>query len=224
MSASGPTVWMCSKGSCARRTYANLKPPKETTHDRNRDPGRLWRADRARHVEDPAPSARTHRARLGLSHGERSAPPVAGGGPDGDEGRRAFRIRLAERRAYRSARPAAARLLRRAPDAEPDHRTRSAPQACLHLEWQWRRFLRTGTEGQRGAAHRDPSPPARPRNPAEGRSRLAHAPRHSGRPRDRQRAGAILGRLEPPAERIRPADAGLTETTGCRLRPVKWAG
>ncbi len=41
---------------------------KETTNDRTRNPGRLWRADRACHVEDPAPSARPHRARLGVSH------------------------------------------------------------------------------------------------------------------------------------------------------------
>ena len=48
-------------------------------------------------------------------------------------------------------------------------------------------------------------------NPAEGQRRLAHAPRHSGRPRDRQGAGAVLGRLEPPQAGIRPAAAGLTE-------------
>ena len=82
---------------------------------------------------------------------------------------------------------------------------------AIHLGRQRRRLLRAGAEGQRGAAHRDPSPPARPRDPAEGRRRLAHAPRHPGRPRDRQGAGAVLGRLEPPAEGIRPAAAGLTE-------------
>ena len=75
--------------------------------------------------------------------------------------------------------------------------------------------------GQRGAAHRDPSPPARPRDHADGRRRLAHAPRHSGRPRDRQGAGAVLGRLEPPQEGIRPADAGLTEVTLRRLRSMR---
>ena len=32
-----------------------------------------------------------------------------------------------------------------------------------------------------------------------------------------KRAGAILGRLEPPARRIRPADAGLTELRSARL-------
>ncbi len=69
----------------------------------------------------------------------------------------------------------------------------------------------------------DPSPPARPRDHADGRSRLADAPRHPGRPRGRQGAGAILGRLEPPAEGIRPADTGMTELRGCRLRPVQWA-
>ena len=108
-------------------------PEKERTDERTRNPRRLRRADRARHAEDPAPSARPHRARLGLSHRERPAPPVAGGGPDGDEGRRALRTRLAQRRADRSARRASARLLRRAPDAEPDHRARSAPQARHRL-------------------------------------------------------------------------------------------
>jgi uncharacterized protein YndB with AHSA1/START domain len=43
-----------------------------------------------------------------------------------------------------------------------------------------------------------PSPPARPRNYAKGRSRLAHAPQRPGRPRDRRAAGSVLGRLEPP--------------------------
>ena len=55
-------------------------PKKETTNERTRDPGRLWRADRACHVEDPALSARPDRARLGVSHRERPAPPMAGGG------------------------------------------------------------------------------------------------------------------------------------------------
>ena len=121
-------------------------PEKETTNERTRDPGRLWRADRARHAEDPAPSARPDRARLGLSHRERAAPPVAGGGPDGDEGRRALRARLAQRRAHRPARPAAGRLPRGAPDAEPDHRARSAPQARHHLGRQRRRLLRAGAD------------------------------------------------------------------------------
>src|SRR5215208_1125169 len=58
------------------------------TRERPRDRERLRRPDRARHLEDRAPSARAHRARLGLSHRERSAPPVARGGRDGDEGRR----------------------------------------------------------------------------------------------------------------------------------------
>src|SRR5271169_458491 len=111
---------MCSNASFAMRTQANPPPPKqERTNERTHDPGRLRRADRACHAEDPTPSARTHRAYLGLSHAERSAPPVAGSRPDGDESRRVVRIRLAERRANRSTRPAAARLIRRAPDAEP---------------------------------------------------------------------------------------------------------
>src|ERR1700735_3269735 len=106
---------MCSKGSSARRTHANPPPPKETIDDRTRDPGRLWRADRARHAENPAPSARPDRARVGLSHAERTAPAMAGGGPDGDEGRRALRIHLAKRRADRSAGPAGGRLWGGAP-------------------------------------------------------------------------------------------------------------
>ncbi len=67
-------------------------------------------------------------------------------GADGDEGRRAVRARLAQRRADRSARPAAGRLSRRASDAEPDHRARSAPQARLHLGRQRRRLLRAGAD------------------------------------------------------------------------------
>ena len=55
------------------------------------------------------------------------------------------------------------------------------------------------------------------------RSRLAHAPRHSGRPRHRQGAGTILGRLAPPQAGIRPAAARLTAFTRCTLRPVRRA-
>src|SRR5262249_6535972 len=72
MSASGPTISMCSIGSCAKRTRANLPlRGKEATNDQIRDAGRLWCADRACHVEDPAPFARSDRARLGVSYGER---------------------------------------------------------------------------------------------------------------------------------------------------------
>ena len=55
---------------------------------------------------------------------------------------------------------------------------------------------------------------------ARRQRRLARASRRPGRPPDGQGAGAVLGRLEPPAEGIRPADAGLTETTECEVRPV----
>ncbi len=58
-------------------------------------------------------------------------------------------------------------------------------------------------------AHPDPSPPARSRDHTLGRPRLAHAPRYSGRPRDGQGAGVVLGRLEPPAEGIRSENPGL---------------
>ena len=60
------------------------------------------------------------------------------------------------------------------------------------------------------AAHRDPSPSARSLDHAQGQRRLAHASRCSGRPRQRRGAGAVLGRLEPAAEGIRPAAAGLS--------------
>src|SRR5476649_1991655 len=121
-SVSGLTVWMHSSGCSARTTTdANSPPAKETTNDRLRHPRRLWRADRAHYAEDPAPPARPDRTRLGVSHGERPAPPVAGGGQNGDEGRRALRAGLAQRRAHQPTRPAAARLWRRASHAEPHH-------------------------------------------------------------------------------------------------------
>ena len=66
--------------------------------------GRLWRADRACDDHNPALSARPDRAGLGVSDRERPAPPVARGGADGDEGRRAVRTRLAQQRADQPAR------------------------------------------------------------------------------------------------------------------------
>ena len=86
-------------------------------------------------------------------------------------------------------------------------------QAFDRLEQQRRRHVRTGAQGQGRAAHRDPSPSARSLDHAQGQRRLAHASRYSGRPRQRQGAGAVLGRLEPPAEGIRPAAAGLNGRT-----------
>ena len=74
---------------------------------------------------------------------------------------------------------------RRAPHAEPDHRTRSAAQAFDRLEQQRRRHLRTGAQGRGRAAHRDPSPSARPLDHAQGQRRLAHASRYSCRSRRR---------------------------------------
>ena len=65
-------------------------------------------------------------------------------------------------------------------------------------------------QGRRGAAHPDPSPPARPPDPADGQRRLAHASRRPRRARGRQGAAALLGGLEPPQGGIRPAAAGLT--------------
>ena len=65
-------------------------------------------------------------------------------------------------------------------------------------------------------------PVARPQVPVGSWSGLAHAPRRAGRPLDRQGACAILGRLEPPAGGIRPADAGLTELTVQAWPSARW--
>ena len=103
----------------------------------------------------------------------------------------------------------------RPPGFSDEHRMQSRiteldPPHRLAITWgnTGERLVRAGTEGQRGAAHRDPSPAARPRNHAERQRRLAHASRHPGRPRERQGASALLGRLQPPEDRIRPAAAG----------------
>ena len=66
---------------------------------------------------------------------------------------------------------------------------------AFSLEWQRRRVLRPRAARRQGPAHGDPSPPARPQHLAVGQCRLAHAPRHPGRPRERHGAGAVLGRL-----------------------------
>ena len=92
-------------------------------------------------LQNPAPAARSGRAHLGLSHRQRFAPQMAGGGRDGDEGRRVLRIGLAQRRIDRSARQDPGRFRRRAPHAEPDHRVRSAAKACHHLEQHRRRHV-----------------------------------------------------------------------------------
>ena len=201
---------MCSTGSSARRTNSN--PPlanQETTHERTRQSRRLWRAERARHADDPAHAARPDRAGLGLSHRERSAPQMAGGGRDGDEGRRAVRVRLAQQRAHRSAGQAPRGLWRGAPDGEPDHRARSAAQARLHLgKGQRRRFVRARAEGREGAADRGPPPPARPRHDGRRQHRLARASRHAGRTPRGRGVGAVLGPVQPPQDRIRPAHPG----------------
>ena len=52
----------------------------------------------------------------------------------------------------------------------------------------------------------------------------ASAPRYSCRPRNGQRADAILGRLEPPAEGIRPAASGLTAVGSRVVRNQSRAG
>jgi len=48
-------------------------------------------------LKNPAALARSDRAHLGVSHRQRTAPQMAGGRRDGDEGRRARRIGLAQR-------------------------------------------------------------------------------------------------------------------------------
>src|SRR6266478_5514864 len=219
MSASGAAAWICWSSCSATRTQANPKNPNPRNPRRNRDqerersdececnPRRLWNADRARHVENAAPAAGPDRAHLGVSDRERQAPQMAGGGQDGVEGRRALRIGLAQRRTHRSARGASGRFRRRTPDAEPDHRARSAAQALLRMERQWRRFDRAGSKGQRGVADTDPSPPAQPLDHARRFHRLARSSRPAGRAGARRRAAAVLGRLCEAAERIRPAAA-----------------
>ena len=65
-------------------------------------------------------------------------------------------------------------------------------------------------QGRQGAAHRHPSPPARPPHHADGRPGLAHASRCPGRAGERRaRPRALLGRLVAPAEGIRAAPAGV---------------
>src|SRR5262245_56389611 len=123
MSGSGPTVSMSSIACCAKKTRANpWLPKKEKTNEQQRNPGRLWGADRASHAEDRAPVARSDRAGMGLSHGKRPAATMAGRGPNADAGRCRLRARLAQRRTNQPAGPTAARFRGRAPDAEPDHR------------------------------------------------------------------------------------------------------
>src|SRR6185295_14269934 len=134
MSASGPTVLTCSIGYSAKLTQANPSAPKmEKTNDQIRNPGRLWRADRTCDVEDRAPFAGPDRAGVGVSHRERIATPMVGCGPNGDAGWHAVRVRLAQRRTNQPARTTTTRFRRRAPDAEPNHRVRSAPKARHHL-------------------------------------------------------------------------------------------
>ncbi len=58
--------------------------------------------------------------------------------------------------------------------------------------------------GRQGAAHRHPSPPARPPHHADGRPGLAYAPQRPGRARDRQPdTGPFWDGWLPPAEGIR---------------------
>ena len=102
------------------------------------------------------------------------------------------------------------------PDGFPEeHRMQSRiteldPLRKLSIAWneQRRRHVRAGAQGQGRAAHRDPSPSARPLDHAQGQRRLAHASRCSGRPRQRRGAGSRSGK----------AGAGCTRNTtgGCR--------
>ena len=112
---------------------------------------------------------------------------------------------------------------KRPADFPEEHRMQSRiteldPLRKLSIAWNNSGDVTFELEPQRRgrAADRDPSPSARPLDHAQGQRRLAHASRCSGRPRQRQRAGAVLGRLEPPAEGIRPAASGLTQPTRAR--------
>src|SRR5262249_58360073 len=101
------------------------------------------------------------------------------------------------------------RFWRRASDAGPHHRARSAEEDFFHLGRYRRRFDRTGNEGQRGSANADPPPPAQPQLHAARFRRLAHASRCAGGACERQGARSVLGRLAAPDQGIRPAAAGV---------------
>ncbi len=112
---------------------------------RDRDPRSLWRADRASHVDDPAPAARADRARLGLSHRERAAPQMARRRRDGDEGRRTIRTRLAQRRTDRIRRASARPGFPRSTGCRAGSPRSIRRASSLHLGRQRRRVLRAGT-------------------------------------------------------------------------------
>src|SRR6476660_4856980 len=209
----------CSAPRTRRANPRNPNPEKprrsrnqkrETSDECECNPGRLWHADRTDHAENPAAVAWSRRAHLGLSDRQRTAPQMARGRRHGDEGRHALRVRLAQQRTDRSARQTSGRLWRRASDAEPDHGTRSAAQDFIHLGQYRRRFVRARGKGRESVTDGYPSPPAEPRLRAARRTGLAHASRYSRCADDRHAAGAILGRLDPPAEGIRRTSAGLT--------------
>ena len=146
---------------------------------------RLWRAERAGDVDDPALSARPDRARLGLSHRERPAPPWLAAGEM--EMKVGAPFELIWRNDEPTTRPASGpRLRRRAPDGEPDHRLTRPAGWPSPGERVAARLVGTRPKGEEGAAHRDPSPPARPRNDAWRRRRLARASRRAGRAPDRR--------------------------------------
>ena len=64
--------------------------------------------------------------------------------------------------------------------------------------------------GEKVLLDRGPPPPAHPRHDGRRQHRLARASRHAGRPPERRGDGAVLGPVQPPQGRIRPAHPGLT--------------
>ena len=67
------------------------------------------------------------------------------------------------------------------------------------------------TARREGALDRGPSSPAHPRHDGRRQHRLARASRHAGRPPERRGVGAVLGPVQPPQGRIRPAHPALTK-------------
>src|SRR5262245_46524035 len=94
----GPIVSMCSIGSFAKTTRANpSQPKKEKTNDQTSNCGRLWHADRARHLKDRTSAAGSDRAGVGVSDGKRTAAPMVGCGSNADDGGGSVRGSLAQR-------------------------------------------------------------------------------------------------------------------------------
>jgi len=116
-----------------------LHPYKKETPMTDSHPGRLWRVDRACHVEDPTPLPDHERVWAYLT-GERPAPHSGGGGKDGDEGQRTRRARLVGRRSSpKPARPAAAPASPTRADEEQESPEAQDPNSRLAIarQAQW---------------------------------------------------------------------------------------